>query len=408
MDRISELDGSIRLIEEHFQLYRPHIDVYEDIDHEFDYGCSSLMVAILLRDERLARELLAEGADTRTQNQYHQTVLHFACATGIILKDLLNTDAVLDLNATDDFNQTPLIVAARCNSFRTVRRLIPLSPDVRHKTVTRRYTALHWAVLSGDVNIVQAITLVDQFPAHLDSVGYEGYPPLLDAVRSGRVEVLAALLKAGCNIHVCDRKGNSALHLAHDAPTARLLLQAGLDVDSAGPNGRTPLMQKTIEGNIPLMAFLTRKKADLTRQDDDGWTVLHYALTQSATKQTATLDLLMFLVKHGADPFALDCCKCYCSEKKGCSPTLFAHQSGSLKIWLDALLALGFKGYNYTERDIIRFQHFEKSNRRHICCQACLRVPPEPTPTLTGPSRVIGEVDDDSAFDITSPRMVVV
>lgn len=364
------------IVEKSFQLDRPKLRFQEKVDFRYDYGCTALAVAIILRDEKLAEEQISLGADARATNQWHQTILHLASRHGFFLDRLLETEAIKDLNARDDFNQTPLITAARNGSIGAVAKLLGVFPDAQCRSTGTSYNALHWAALSDHVDVVTAIAKYDTSSAHLDTMGWLGRTPILDAASRGNLDVLKALFEVGCNSKIRDSEGNMVLHLAGSAAAAQYLLSAGFDINVRGAKGRTPVMAAVMARNTEVVEFLVQAGADVALRDDVGWSALHYALQQMphAPAPSSITELLKLCVRHGADPHAVDNCMCMCSPS-GCSPTSFALLNGRIKQWMQVLEDLNLPKALMT-RFIQKFRDFERLGKLHTCCQGSLFVMP--------------------------------
>ena len=360
-----------RIVEKSFQLNRPKLRFREKVDYKYDYGCTALAIAIISGDKKLNIEELKRGADTRSANQWNQTILHLASRHGFLLSELLEADAIKDLNARDEFNQTPLITAARSGSLEVVAKLLEYFPTAHSKSAGTSYNALQWAVLSSNLPIVQALISYDNSSAHLDATGWLGRTPLLDASAIGDSKVLQALLHAGCNPHIRDSEGNGLLHLAGSAATVQCLLSAGFEIDARGAKGRTPVLSALLAQRNNVSSFLIKSGADLTLKDDSGWSVLHYAF-QSSSPSLSTL--LQVLIQHGADHHAVDNCYCACSPH-GCSPTKFALINGRIKTWTEVLEESSLKSLQFS-RSISHFRSFEGEGKLHTCCQGSLFVRP--------------------------------
>jgi len=59
--------------------------------------------------------------------------------------------------------------------------------------------------------------------------------------------------------------------------SARILIEAGADVNAKGDFGYTPLFQAVIGENPKLIELLINSGADRTLRNDHNWTVLDYA-----------------------------------------------------------------------------------------------------------------------------------
>jgi len=120
-----------------------------------------------------------------------------------------------------------------------------------------------------------------------------------DAARMGRNDMVPALLAAGVDIGVTDAKGYTALVLASyngQESTTALLLKHGAAVDGAhDAQGNTALMGVCFKGYLPIARMLIDAGADVNRRNGVGQTALMMA---TLFNQGAIIDLLL---DNGAD-----------------------------------------------------------------------------------------------------------
>lgn len=67
-----------------------------------------------------------------------------------------------------------------------------------------------------------------------------GYTALLDSAFLSQSEMVSILLRTGLNVNATNRSGQSALHLAGNAETARLLIAAGANLTARTVTDQTP------------------------------------------------------------------------------------------------------------------------------------------------------------------------
>ena len=125
-----------------------------------------------------------------------------------------------------------------------------------------------------------------------------------DAARSGRDDMIPALLQAGVDIEARDARGHSALVLAsyNKRPsTTALLLAEGAAVDGTNEDRvNTALMGVAFKGFEDLAALLIDAGAEVDRRNGVGQTALMMA---ALFGKTAIVDRL---IAAGADPAATD------------------------------------------------------------------------------------------------------
>jgi ankyrin repeat protein len=127
---------------------------------------------------------------------------------------------------------------------------------------------------------------------------------MMDAARSGRDDVIPALLQAGVDVNARDANGYTPLILAsysgREAATA-LLLGEGATVDLAdGDRGNTALMGVTFKGHDAIAEMLIAAGADVNLRNKSGQTALMMA---ALFARSAFIDMLL---AAGADLSATD------------------------------------------------------------------------------------------------------
>jgi ankyrin repeat protein len=136
--------------------------------------------------------------------------------------------------------------------------------------------------------------LLDEDPALVDAYAADGFFPLGLAAFFGQEEVVRLLLERGANPNVSARNAMkvAAIHAASAAgslPIARLLIEAGADVNAVQQAGFTPLHAAAMAGRVDLAKLFLERGADPSAKADDGRTAL--AMAQEG-KHQAVIDLL--------------------------------------------------------------------------------------------------------------------
>ena len=103
----------------------------------------------------------------------------------------------------------------------------------------------------------------------------------------------------------------------HDAPTARALLEEGVDVNAARPDGATALLWAAHHDDLAITRLLLSSGAKVNAAEDHGVTPLARAC------ENASLRMIQTLLAAGADPNA--------TQKNGLTPLMTTARTGNLR-----------------------------------------------------------------------------
>ncbi len=266
-------------------------------------GTTPLHWATRGEDTETAKLLIAGGANANAVNRYGVTPLSIAANNGNADLVAMLLAAGADAKTVIKDGETVLMAAARTGNPRSVELLIDHGAVVDARESRLGETALMWAVaenhpeaaklLIGHGADVNARTNELKFPK--DRFGLEGvltilphgrWTPLMYAARQGSLEA------------------------------ARVLVDAGADMNALDPDRSTPAIIATINGHYDVAAMLVEHGADPNITDSSGMAVLYAAVDMNtlgevygrpARKSTSTitaLELMKVLLDHHADPNA--------------------------------------------------------------------------------------------------------
>ena len=279
---------------------RALLDEGIDVDAPQADGATALAWAVHWDDLATAGLLLAAGADANAANDLGVTPLMLASQNASVPMVELLVRAGADPNAARPAGGTALMMAARSGDATVLRRLLAAGADVDAATRSG-HTALMWAVAERHP---RAVALLAEVGADVQARTAVHTPRARTIVREAKVlsrfEAVnpAVLPRDGDRDPPRPEGGFTPLLyavLAGDAPTVRVLLSAGADVDDAGPDGVTALMLALVKRHEELALLLVAAGAD-PHPADAGFTALHLA---SATGSLAVAEALL---ARGADP----------------------------------------------------------------------------------------------------------
>lgn len=246
-------------------------------------GTTALHWAVYHDKLALVEELLAAGADANAANDYGSTPLGEAAVVGnaTVIERLLDAGAEIDASGAD--GQTPLMVLARSNHVDAARLLIERGADVNATESWRKQTALMWAAAQRQPALVELLiehgadvdarSAVNDWPRQVTGEPrrmyrpFGGLTPLLFAAREGCVECARLLVEAGADVDLADPKNVTPLFLAIDNfnfDVAKLLIEAGANPNKWDWLGRTPIYSAVDVNTLPRGGRPDRPSVDAT------------------------------------------------------------------------------------------------------------------------------------------------
>jgi ankyrin repeat protein len=187
------------------------------------------------------------------------------------------------------FLKPELVAAAEAGDLERVRALLESGADPNQP---RTFSALEAASASAFPEIVREMLNHGASVNQRDSAGRNAIRVVgLSAIgdkRENPAEVVRVLAAAGADVNVQDNYyGNTALHEAPDAATAKALIEAGADINRRNQDGQTPLMLTLDPG---IARVLLEAGADASVRDKQGRTALDIAREWQLTEKIAVLE----------------------------------------------------------------------------------------------------------------------
>ena len=298
------------------------VDDGVDVNAEDLDGNRALHWAVRSDAAEAAGRLLESGADPAVENRHGVTPLYLAAENGNASIARLLIEAGADPNQVDRTGETILMIATQTGDAETVRVLLDRGADVTATDPEFGQTALMWAARGDRPGLVEMLidhgsdvtarTRRGETPApRLPCIGRTGcgshglgiirgglpergkrapipgeMTPLMYAAREGRTESARLLLEAGADVNAVDANGIAPLLLAignNRIELAELLLDRGADLNAVDWYGRTPLWAAVEMRNVDL----------------------HYSTFEhmiDADDREETLEFIHGLLDRGADP----------------------------------------------------------------------------------------------------------
>jgi ankyrin repeat protein len=224
---------------------------------------NKIAAAIALNFENRMKEVTTGNSDKINGNQNKDTSIN-------LFDDLVfgKTDYVIanidkvDLNKTNNFGKTLLIVAIENEKYEVAKKILELKSD-------------------------------------LNVAANNGKTALMAAIEKGQYNIVSSIIANGADIDIKNNRDNYALNMAiefREFEIAELLVNSGANLNNKINNGETILIKAVKDGNSELVkAIIEKDKKSINVKDDKGNTPLIHASMRRKS------DVYEILVSAGAD-----------------------------------------------------------------------------------------------------------
>lgn len=249
-------------------------------------GISPLQLAVTTGDTAITKLLLAHGADARALDEAKESLLMLAARHG----DGEMASALVAAGADPDYmepqlGQDALMIAVRFGRAPVVAALIAARANLNQQSPPGPEPTIR-APGAGGGSTGEGMVRSGVPPEGQRLAGTGKFTALLYAARDGQLEAAKLLVQAGANLELAEYNGITPLLMAvsndhHDI--ARLLIQAGANVNAADWYGRRPLWAATESRN-----------RDVSTAN----------ATTNGVDRDAALEVIRMLLEKGAEPNA--------------------------------------------------------------------------------------------------------
>ena len=205
---------------------------------------------------------------------------------------------------------TAVMMAARTGNPQAIRVLVEAGANVNAKENWGGTTALMWAASEGHADAARLLVAAgadvnarSNYVAAANGRGFEGRTPVANRTDPKTEEFASGWLTP---LTLAAREG--------DVELARLLLDAGADVNAVSGDGKTALAIAAFNGNYEVASFLVDRKADVNKADAQRFTPLFWAVDRRNMETAPNfpwmvtadpMPLIRKLLDAGANPNAL-------------------------------------------------------------------------------------------------------
>jgi ankyrin repeat protein len=274
-------------------------------------GTTALHWAVERDDVELAELLLTAGARVSTRTREGVMPLQLAAING----SASMVDRLLKAGADANGSLTPagdtaVMMAARTGAIGAIRVLVEAGANVNARETWGGTTALMWAVSEGHADAARLligagadVNACSNYVAAANGRGFEGRTPVANR-RDPKVDEFASGWLTP--LMLAAREG--------DVELARLLADAGADINAVAGDGKTALALSIFNGNYDIASLLVDRQADVNKADAQRFTPLFWAVDRRNMETapnfpwmvtTDPLPLIRKLLDAGANPNAL-------------------------------------------------------------------------------------------------------
>jgi len=266
----------------------------------WDEGMTALHGSCIKGQKGVAELLIARGADVNAKTKNGYTPLHIAATGGHkdVAEVLIAKGA--DVNAKDNYGRPPLSLAknrSRTEVVELLRKYGAKDESSAGANSAKPTKSLHQAAADGDI---EQVKLLIRNGADVNAtVGKRAKTPLIDAVSYGHADIVEVLLANGAKVDMADNLGRTplihALVTRDSIETVRALISAGADVNKASGEklgSALPLNFAIFNGKLDVAKVLLDAGADIDAEGFAGYSPLHYAAMLARRHNHEMLELL--------------------------------------------------------------------------------------------------------------------
>jgi uncharacterized protein len=305
---------------------------------------SEVADAAMRGDKSALRALLDKKADVNAAQVDGTTALHWAVrADDLELTDML-ISAGAAVSVANQSGATPMLLAAMNGNAAMIERLLRAGADPNAPLSDTKNTALMMAARTGKVDAVKVLLDHGAQPNAKESWG--GTTALMWAVSERHPEVTKLLVDRGADVNAKSNfvpsasgrgfegtapvvaKSNQATEefasgwmtplmfaaRENDLDSARILIQAGADVNAVGGDGKDALGLALFDGSYDVASLLIDSHANVNHADAQRFTPLFWAVDRRNMETAPNfpwmvtvdpLPIIQKLLDGGANPNAL-------------------------------------------------------------------------------------------------------
>ncbi len=280
------------------------LEANADIHHQNNNGMDSLMLASLLGYKEMAHLLLEKGADTSHADKEGNTALMVASSQGNLDMVRLLVEKGANMSQTNKKGLKPAEIAVEHSHFDILNYFIDVMGedvlDQKYKKLPKRFLN---AVVSGNLEMVQAMI---ESGIDVNASDTKGVTPLMAASFKGHEKLVQYFIDYGADLTQKSKEGLTAMDYAiqkEKYEIARIIKKAieneqknprifsiiekgnvhhlerfiehGFNVNMVNEEGDSPLMKAIGKADLEMAKILLSAGADMKIQNKKGEGILH-------------------------------------------------------------------------------------------------------------------------------------
>lgn len=284
-----------------YEIVEVLLQVHEKIglnQPNIENGPTALMFSACERHSKIADLIInTPGCDLNVQESEGNTALIMATSNSEvkIVKSLI--EAGCDLNLVNKSGDTALMMAVKAEN----KEIIQLLLDQKQKLElnARGESGLNALMLACQFNFVEIVNLLLAQPGiNVNQRNYENGPTaILVAASEGNLQIAQALIGAGADVDMQDKKGCTALMVAaanDHVAVAQLLINVGANINLTDNERHTALIFACRNNHVNTVeVIVSNPKCDPNFMDEEGKTALISAVDNN------NLEVTQLLIQYG-------------------------------------------------------------------------------------------------------------
>ncbi len=231
------------------------------------YYLSPLFAAAGQGHKEILEYLYKKGGNIKLKNAFDYNVFLIAADKGRnkVLKYLLSLN-IFNINETDIYSRTPVLLASLKGHFQTVKLLYNNGADIKHKNFDHFYYnySPFYASIKGKNK--ELINFFLNSGEDINQQNHRGITPLMVAIKNRDFRTAKYLLSKGADPNICDYWDNPPLYYAienKDFMSVKTLIDYGADVNYRSVNQNYLINNAIYNKSLKIIKYIVEHGFDI-------------------------------------------------------------------------------------------------------------------------------------------------